>query len=246
MRIYALGDIHGYLDKLEDAHARIAVDRARTGDDAAPVVHLGDLVDRGPDSRGVIEFLMRGREKGSPWVVLKGNHDQAFQLQLGAGVGRDMAFGTWMSDTMGGRRTAESYGIDTGFPFRLSTDARMRRALAEAVPDAHKVFLASLQTMHVTEDLVFVHAGIRPGLALSEQNEDDLLWIRRDFLDDTRDHGRLVVHGHTPVETPMHCGNRVNLDTGAGYGRALTAAVFEGRDVWVLDPMGDRVALPAP
>lgn len=243
MRIYAIGDIHGQLAMLEEAHARIAADRARTGDADAPVVHLGDLVDRGPDSRGVIDFLIGGQQGGAPWIVLKGNHDQAFSAQLGLSPGRDVAYRSWISDGMGGLDTARSYGIEPDFTFAWSGEARGRRRIREAVPTAHKAFLGSLQLTHMTDDLLFVHAGIRPGLALSDQLEDDLLWIRHEFLDDPRDHGRLVVHGHTPVPAPTHYGNRVNLDTGAGYGRLLTAAVFEGRDAWVLADRDGRVAL---
>ena len=243
MRLYAIGDIHGQLGGLKAAHERIASDREVTGDSDAPVVHLGDLVDRGPDSKGVIDFLINGIERGEPWIVLKGNHDQIFAGQLGVGSGRSLSYHLWAADSMGGRETVRSYGIDHDFQFGWPTESASRRQLRKAVPDAHKEFIETLPLTHETDDLLFVHAGIRPGLKLSEQVEDDLLWIRNDFLGDTRDHGRLVVHGHTPVEHPMHCGNRINLDTGAGYGRALTAAVFEGRDVWVLDPSVGRVAL---
>ncbi len=241
MRIYAVGDVHGQLDKLKAAHERIAADRARTGDAAAPVVHLGDLVDRGPDSRGVIEFLVRGVADGAPWIAITGNHDRAFYRQLGPDPDPTVPFAVWISQSMGGRATAASYDAS---PKPLSSEARNRERLARAVPDAHVRFLRDLPLWHETPDLLFVHAGIRPGLGLSEQIEEDLLWIRRDFLDDPRDHGRLIVHGHTPVDVPMHCGNRVNLDTGAGYGRALTAAVFEGRDAFILDEDGRRPLPP--
>ena len=243
MRIYAIGDIHGHLAKLEAAHERIAADRARTGDRFAPVVHLGDLVDRGPDSRWVIEFLTRGIARHEPWIVLKGNHDQAFAIQLGLPESRNLPYRVWTSEPWGGAETARSYGIDTDAGRLWPTEARARAAVRDAVPSEHRDFLAALPTHHVTEDLILVHAGIRPGLEMSEQIDEDLMWIRGDFLNDPRDHGRLVVHGHTPVKAPEHHGNRVNLDTGAGFGRDLTVAVFEHRDVWVLDPFGERTAL---
>ena len=239
-RIYAIGDIHGQLEALLAAHSRIAADRARTGDMEAPVVHLGDLVDRGPDSCGVIQYLIEGLERGEPWIVLKGNHDQIFAGQLGLEAGDPVDVRAWTSDSMGGRQTAASYGVEFGMMMRSRV---FRQRLTEAVPDSHKSFLKALKSSHVTEDLLFVHAGIRPGLELSEQIEDDLLWIRGDFLNDPRDHGRLIVHGHTPAKVPEHRGNRVNLDTGAGYGRPLSVAVFEGRDVWVLDCEDGRVPL---
>lgn len=242
MRIYAIGDIHGQIDKLQAAHDRIAADRAQTGDRFAPVVHLGDLVDRGPGSRWVIECLIRGIERHEPWIVLKGNHDQAFATQLGLPGTRDLAFRTWVTEPWGGRETARSYGIDTTRGLAWASQTRARRQLRNAVPEEHQRFLDGLPTSHLTDDLIFVHAGIRPGLTMSEQTDDDLMWIRDGFLDDPRNHGRLVVHGHTPVPEAEHRGNRVNLDSGAGYGRALTAAVFEGREVWVLD--GDRGRMP--
>lgn len=241
MRIYAIGDIHGQLEMLEAAHDRIATDRADTGDAAAPVVHLGDLVDRGPDARGVIEFLIAGQGRGEPWIVIKGNHDALFERQVSADPRPEDRFSWWASENMGGRDTAASYGVEfSGF----RREAANRRSLAEAVPETHKAFLANLPLIHVIPELVFAHAGIRPGVPLSLQNEDDLMWIRGDFLFDDSDHGRLVVHGHTPVRRPEHHGNRVNLDTGAGFGRPLTAAVFEGRDCWILGPEGRVPLLP--
>jgi serine/threonine protein phosphatase 1 len=236
MRIYAIGDIHGYLDQLEAAHVRIARDRAETGDHDAPVVHLGDLVDRGPDSRGVVDMLVQGLEASEAWIVLSGNHDRVFSEQIGLGE-PNFRLSSWLSDTMGGRATAASYGADLS---GWRSEATNREKLAAAVPNAHREFLRGLKLFHSTPDLLFVHAGIRPGLKMQEQIEDDLLWIRRDFLDDPRDHGRLVVHGHTPVEAATHYGNRVNLDTGAGYGRPITVAVFEGRSCFVLEEDGRR------
>jgi serine/threonine protein phosphatase 1 len=240
MRLYAIGDIHGYLGELEAAHERIERDRRDTGDHDALVIHLGDLVDRGPDSRGVIRYLMDGIAAGAPWKVLKGNHDRIFATQIRDGE-PEVPMATWTSEPWGGAMTMASYGVDAlGWPRR----EKARRQLAEAVPEADLAFLENLPTVHETPDLILVHAGIRPGLAMSEQIEDDLVWIRKGFLDDPRDHGRLVVHGHTPVDTPFHAGNRIDLDTGAGYGRPLTAAVFEGRDCFVLGPDGREPLLP--
>ena len=241
MRAYVIGDIHGQLDMLQSGHARIAEDRARCGDATAPVIHLGDLVDRGPRSSEVISLLIEGIARGEPWIVLKGNHDRLFESHITPGMDPDMSFGAWFSYSMGGTETAASYGVDPSF---WSSGERTRRKLAQAVPDDHKAFLASMPIYHETDAHVFVHAGIRPGLRLSEQLEDDLLWIRSDFLNDTRDHGKLVVHGHTPVDEATHYGNRVNLDTGAGYGRPLTAAVFEGRDCFILEAEGRRKLEP--
>ncbi|MEM9031538.1 MAG: metallophosphoesterase family protein [Pseudomonadota bacterium] len=241
MRFYAIGDIHGHLDKLYAAHQRIEADRARTGDHSAPVIHLGDLVDRGPDSRGVIEFLITGKLEGAPWIILTGNHDRLLAEQIDLSCEPRFAIRSWCSETIGGTETMLSYGVS---PPTWATAGRSRRALAEAVPAHHRAFLEALPLTHETDEILFVHAGIRPGLAFSEQVEDDLLWIRREFLDDPRDHGRLIVHGHTPVLEPEHHGNRVNLDSGAAFGRGLSAAVFEGRSCHVLEESGRRALDP--
>lgn len=235
MRYYAVGDIHGYAEKLAAAHQLIAEDRARIGDADAAVIHLGDLVDRGPDSRAVLDFLLAGIDRGEPWQVIRGNHDQAFLDHIDEVPNPRLSLGLWRDN--GGDTTAESYGVRFSF---ANTEARNRARLKHAVPQAHRDFLAGLPLYHETPDLIFVHAGIRPGLPLKEQLADDLMWIRNDFLQANRDHGRLVVHGHTPIDDASHYGNRVNLDTGAGFGRRLTAAVFEGRDCWVLEPLTGR------
>lgn len=240
--IYAIADIHGQLAELEAAHARIARDRAAHGDADALVVHLGDLVDRGPASAAVIALLREGIADGAPWLVLKGNHDRMFTLFYDDPAAHDPGLPrqyTWLNPPLGGVATLASYGV-------LAADTRpLSEVHAETraqVPPADIAFLKTLPLYHETEDLILVHAGIRPGVALPAQAEDDLLWIRSGFLDDPRDHGRLIVHGHTSLNAPTHFGNRVDLDGGAGYGRPLAAAVFEGRDAWLLTETG-RVPL---
>lgn len=243
-RVFAIGDIHGQFDMLRAAHDRIERDRRATGDDAAPVVHLGDFCDRGPDTAGVIGLLADGIAEGRPWRAVMGNHDRLFRdfLQSGALTDARLRAGlNWLSYNMGGRETLRSYGIDVDGD--LPPERLHDQAMA-AVPDSHKQFLAGLETYIELDDLILVHAGILPGVALKDQDEEDLVWIREEFLYDTRDHGKLVVHGHTPVDAPMHCGNRVNLDTGAGFGDPLTAAVFEGRDCWVLTDLGREPLRP--
>lgn len=227
--VFVVGDIHGQGAELDRVLALIQEDPAA----GAPVVFLGDYVDRGPDSRGVIERLVRGRAEGADWVTLCGNHDRVM-LDFLKGTGR--AEGRfWLSRNMGGRATLASYGVDC--PESRPLDAIRDEAL-EAIPATHMAFLRDLQTMHVTDAQVFVHAGIRPGVPLSKQDEADLLWIRGEFLNDTRDHGRLVVHGHSAIDAPIHYGNRLNMDGGAAYGRPLHAAVLLGRDAFVLTAFG--------
>ncbi|AMY67383.1 metallophosphoesterase family protein [Frigidibacter mobilis] len=245
MRTYAIGDIHGHLDLLQAAHALIAADRAAIGDAEAPVVHVGDLVDRGPDSRGVIEFLMQGQSLGAPWVVLKGNHDRLFTLFMADPGDRDprlRADLAWLHPRLGGGATLSSYGMHAPSDRPL---ARVHAEALEAVPAAHVDYLRSLPTWFLRDDVLFVHAGVRPGVDLREQTEDDLLWIRHEFLEDTRDHGALIVHGHTALPEARHYGNRLNLDSSAAYGGPLTAVVIEGREVWHLTEAG-RARLDPP
>ncbi|MCM2562831.1 serine/threonine protein phosphatase [Lutimaribacter sp. EGI FJ00015] len=236
--IYAIGDIHGQRSMLEDTLALIEAD----GGPEAPVVFLGDYIDRGPDSRGVLDLLSSGLAEGRNWTCLKGNHDRLMEWYLNTPPVHDpylLVGFDWMHERIGGRETAASYGV-TEITGRRMFD--LADELRETVPDAHQRFLRHLQLSHRAGGLFFAHAGIRPGVPLDAQTETDLLWIRQEFHDDPRDHGALIVHGHTPVQSAEHHGNRVNLDSGAGYGRPITAAVFEAGKVWELGAQG-RVAL---
>ena len=246
MRVYAIGDVHGQLAMLREVHRRIASDRAACGDTAAEVMHLGDFCDRGPDSAGVIRFLVDGVDAGEPWRTVLGNHDRLFRGFVREARLRDSVLHgdvTWLSPVMGGEATLESYGL-TDFA-DLSAE-RIHARLLERIPESHVTFLDRLEPAVEYGELAFVHAGIMPGVPLPAQIEDDLVWIRDGFLDDPRDHGKLIVHGHSAIENPAHHGNRVNLDTGAGYGRPLTAAVFEGRECWILTDTGRRKLDPHP
>lgn len=243
MAVYAVGDIHGQADELRRVHALIAADRRRTGEDG-PVLHLGDLVDRGPASAEVVDYLRRGPSSGAPWITLRGNHDLMFRLFLDdpelRDPGLDPAY-TWLHDRLGGRETLASYGVaaDGDRPLAdLWAEARAR------VPGSHLVFLDNLPLLHRTGSAVFVHAGIRPGVPLIAQAPQDLVWIRKGWLDDDSHRGPLVVHGHTVVKRPTHLGHRLDLDTGAGYGAPLTVALVEGRDAWALTGDGRVPILP--
>lgn len=242
MRAYAIGDIHGHLSKLERAHVLIEADRAECDDDNAPVVHIGDLTDRGPNSKGVLDFLIKGQAEGEPWVVLKGNHDRMMAWFLEEVPRRDHCMKPefeWTHSRIGGSETLASYGVNIAAG--RSIDALHADALNK-VPLAHKTFLAGLPTSYQTGALFFCHAGIRPGIGLAYQAEDDLCWIRDEFYASNADHGALIIHGHTPIEKVAHYGNRVNTDTGAGYDKDLSAIVIEGTDVWLLTENG-RVAV---
>lgn len=240
MLSYAIGDIHGQLEKLKGAHELIAADRARAGDRGAPVVHVGDYVDRGPDSAGVLEFLAQGLRAGEPWILLKGNHDAVMRAALDPDES-DRYATTWITGNFGGKATLASYGIATS---RLSRTARLRAQARRAVPAAHQALLDDLLPSFRHGAAFFCHAGVRPGVALDDQDESDLIWIRDEFLLDPAEHGALVVHGHTPGEAVTHHGNRVNLDTGAGFGGPVSAVAIEGREVFLLTPDGRLPVLP--
>ncbi|WP_027235739.1 metallophosphoesterase family protein [Leisingera caerulea] len=238
--LYAIGDIHGQLEMLEQTLALIEAD----GGPGARIVFLGDYTDRGPDSRGVIDRLIAGQEQGRDWICLKGNHDRMFEWFLEETPRHDphLLIGYhWLHERIGGVETLASYGLT--FEDRTRLDDLHART-KEVIPARHAEFLRSLPALHETPELAFVHAGIRPGVPLAQQHEDDLVWIRQPFHDHTGPHPKLVVHGHTPVEKPSHYGNRVNLDSGAGYGRPLTAAVFEGSDCWLLTDAGRQPLTP--
>lgn len=238
--LYAIGDIHGQRTMLEDTLALIEAD----GGSDAHVIFLGDYIDRGPDSRGVIELLSKGQAEGRNWVCLKGNHDRMFEWFLEDTPRHDpyLLIGHhWLHDRIGGSETLASYGLEFDSRTRLSA---LHKEARQAVPQSHTTFLRGLPTLWETPDIAFVHAGIRPGIALHRQDEEDLLWIRQSFHHHAGAHPKLIVHGHTPVPQAQHYGNRVNLDTGAGYGRLPTAAVFESGKVWSLGPDGRQPLSP--
>lgn len=238
--IYAIGDIHGQHDELLRVLGLIEHD----GGADAEVVFIGDYTDRGPASAAVLDTLIDGVDAGKPWRCLMGNHDRMFSWFMRDYPLHDAhlpVYLYWLHARLGGDKTLASYGVEV-----TETDRQMvvhARAQA-AVPRAHVEFLRTLPTHYTTDDLFFAHAGIRPGVPLDEQTDHDLLWIRKEFHADTRDYAKLVIHGHTPVETATHYGNRVNIDAGAGYGKPLAAVVFEGRSCWQITDQG-RVPLVA-
>jgi len=236
--IYAIGDIHGQKGMLDEALALIDAD----GGPDAQIVFLGDYVDRGPDSCGVIDTLIEGKAKGRNWITLKGNHDRMFQWFMEDVPRHDphMLVGYhWFHERLGGIETMASYGITFDAQTRLQDVHARARAI---VPQTHVDFLNALPLTHETDDLLFVHAGIRPGIPIADQTEEDLVWIRQSFHIYTDPHPKLIVHGHTPVSEATHYGNRINLDSGAGYGKPLSIAVFEGALCWLLTHAG-RVPL---
>jgi len=223
MVLYAIGDVHGRLDLLEEMHGLIAADR--DGRRAADwrIIHLGDYVDRGPDSRGVIEFLVSAMARDRRVMALAGNHDVGFRDCLTPGE----LPGIFLNH--GGPDTARSYGVELDLSSR-ETLLDSQKRLIEAVPESHAAFLRGLDFSACFGDFFFCHAGIRPGVALDRQDREDLVWIRHEFLNHAGLHPKVIVHGHTPVPEPQLRDNHVNLDTGAFSTGILTALVVDGAD----------------
>jgi serine/threonine protein phosphatase 1 len=225
--VYAIGDVHGRLDLLDDLLVRIRVDADQHAQgDALTLIFLGDYVDRGSESRGVVARVMSDALPGFTTVRLMGNHEEAMLAFLdGESDGLD-----WLS--FGGLETLMSYGVPLrSLPHTEEAVTTLRTALAEAVPEAHVRFLRNCVLHHTVGDYVFVHAGVRPGIAFDRQTSTDLLWIRDDFLRVRIPlPGRVVVHGHTIVDLPQNRGHRINIDTGAFVSGRLTCLALRGSE----------------
>jgi len=225
LRVYAVGDVHGRLDLLDQLLDAIEDDAASAPDLVKYIVYLGDYVDRGPYSRGVIERLVEGPPPGFGAIHLKGNHEASMMEFL-----EDISIGpNWL--TFGGTATLASYHLP---PLHEEAEPEMlmqaQERLRAVLPPTHRSFLESLRTSVTIGDYLFVHAGIRPGVPLDRQREQDLLWIREEFLHSTIDHGKVVVHGHTITMEPEVRANRIGIDTGAFATNHLTCLVLEGTE----------------
>lgn len=227
-RVYAVGDIHGRLDLLERLLGAIETDSAARGAAEVLVVFLGDLVDRGPDSRGVVERLMAYRDGPVNTRFLMGNHEEVFLRALD-GDTKALKFLV----RIGGRATILSYGIAEEEYQRLDFD-QLSEALRACVPAEHIAFLSGFEEWVEVGDYLFVHAGVRPGIDLERQRVSDLRWIRDDFLLHRDDFGKMVVHGHSITEDADIRGNRIGIDTGAFQSGRLTAIGLEGTERWFL------------
>lgn len=238
--LYAIGDIHGQRAELDRVLDLIDKD----GGPDAKIVFLGDYTDRGPHSAQVLDLLIQGRDAGRNWHFIKGNHDRMFEWFM-ADYPKHEAYLpidlSWLHPRLGGDTTLASYGIEMTPRNRMLA---VHKEARKVVPQAHIDFLKSLPLSYQTDAVFFAHAGIKPGVPLDGQDEEDLLWIRKEFHDDPRAHPKLIVHGHTPVDAATHYGNRINLDTGAGYGKPLAVAVFEGASCWLLKDAGRAALLP--
>ena len=246
--LYAIGDIHGFPDKLDRALNLIEAD----GGADAPIVFLGDYVDRGPDAKAVIERLMDGQAAGKDWTCLIGNHDLMFWRFVTEGSWQDRMIKSgkgWLHYKLGGNTTLMSYlpelelseGLD---PVSEADRDRLQHLSQDAVPQSHLDWIANLPRTHQADGHLFVHAGLNPKLPMEWQNEEDLVWIRDGWLDYTGPLPQPVVHGHTALDFPCHHGNRINLDGGAGLGRTLVPAVLEDGCWFTLDETGRSPLTP--
>lgn len=221
VRIYAISDIHGCAHLLEQMLGVIDADVAHSRPYRAIEVFLGDYIDRGPDSRSTIDLLIRRARRGNA-VFLRGNHE-AFLAE----VFRDpLRIPDWLQ--VGGLQTLMSYGLSPPPHPNEEEQRALVRELAAAMPPLHREFLKRLRLSFTCGDFFFVHAGVRPGVPLSEQQEADLLWIREEFLQSQKNFGKYVVHGHTPVRSAEVLANRANIDTGAYATGNLTLLSIQG------------------
>lgn len=237
-RVYAIGDVHGRFDLLEECLGRVEDDMAEREPAQNIIVFLGDLVDRGPSSAQVVEYLRNYSRPGVRTVFLIGNHEEVLLRLL---RGESKFLGDWLR--FGGAECARSYGIDPGLFKRMLSEQGLA-LLREKIPQSHQSFLASLVDTVRIGGYLFVHAGVRPGVPLSEQSQTDLRWIREPFLHDSTDHGFVVVHGHTIAEQVDVCDNRIGIDTGAYRTGILTALALEGAERWFLQTARSGAKLP--
>jgi serine/threonine protein phosphatase 1 len=227
VRIYAVWDVHGRADLLDQVFARIDSDLAVYPDCDPLEVFLGDYIDRGPSSRTVLDRLIK-RSHTHEIVCLKGNHESY--------ISEFLHDPTILSDwsQFGGLETLMSYGLTPSIRADTIEQTEIAKAFAQALPEEHRQLLHSLSPTFVCGDFFFVHAGVKPGVPLEQQREQDLLWIRDEFLLCEDDFGKIIVHGHTPVREPDIRPNRINIDTGAYATGRLTCLIIENGGYFVL------------
>lgn len=222
-RVYAVGDIHGRLDLLQRLNALIVAD-AQTAPQRRVLIYLGDYVDRGTNSKGVIDCLLQTPDEFETYF-LRGNHDQAVLDFLAY----PPSYRSWKS--FGAQETLLSYGIRPPLYDNDEALIAARNELSRALPQTHLAFLQGLTMSLQVGGYFFVHAGVRPGISLERQAVQDMMWIRDEFLFSAEDFGKIVVHGHTPSDGPVCRHNRIGIDTGAYATGRLAALVLEGANI---------------
>ena len=228
VRIFAVGDIHGHLGLLDEMLGAIGAEIERLPPARNLVIFLGDLIDRGPDSAGVVERLATMDHQPFRAVFITGNHEEVLLRILD---GEASIIADWLR--FGGLQCAESYGLD-GKALRTMDGGEAARLIRGAVPDRHEQFLRSFADSFSAGDYLFVHAGIRPGLPVEQQSLTDLRWIRSPFLECRDNHPQIVVHGHSISREVEFLPGRIGIDTGAYRSGVLSAVVLEGKDRRVL------------
>jgi serine/threonine protein phosphatase 1 len=221
LRIYAVSDVHGCANLLQNVFAAIDHHLARAPPARAIHVFLGDYIDRGPASRETIDLLVE-RSLKHETIFLKGNHE-SFLLEVLQDPERLEAWKDY-----GGFQTLMSYGLIPSLKPDREERMHLVRSLREVMPHHHQQFFSGLRTCLTCGDFFFTHAGVRPGIPLRQQREEDLLWIREDFLQSNENFGKFIVHGHTPVAKPDIRPHRINIDTGAYATGILTLLLVEG------------------
>jgi serine/threonine protein phosphatase 1 len=234
-RVYAIGDIHGRRDLLDELLDDIRKDCLGT-QQTVVIVFVGDYVDRGPDSKGVIERLLN-LPPPLQGKFLRGNHDQAL-LDF---IEDPLRYETWCD--FGADETLTSYGVRRRATIRPTHWLRRGSGLHALFRPSICGFSNHCFCRASLGDYFFAHAGVRPGTPLDEQKEEDLLWIREEFLRSSEDFGKVVVHGHTPTDSPVKRANRIGIDTGAYLTGRLTAVALEGHSQRFLQPGAGRVKL---
>jgi serine/threonine protein phosphatase 1 len=229
MRVYAIGDIHGRNDLLQALLAQIEADDAKRGSADTQIVFLGDLVDRGPDSAGVIDTAIALSAQGRKVRYLMGNHEEVFLKSCRDRDAKTLRFFL----KIGGDATLQSYPITRAEYMSLDLEELAER-LQTLVPEEHLSFLESFEDMVVIGDYAFVHAGIRPGVPLDQQRKSDLRWIREEFVGQRGDLEKVIVYGHTIYDEIDERGSRIGIDTGAYDSGKLTAIGLEGGERWYL------------
>lgn len=245
-RIYAIGDIHGCLNQLLVVQENIRQDLLARPHPDPVIIYLGDYMDRGPDSRGVIDNLIAEDAAPHATHMIFGNHDEMLLTYRDTPLARIRPNGPkvnklhWLDELLGGVETLKSYGVTGADP---TDPVKTQAALIATLPDNHLSFLRAL-VLHVRiGSYLFVHAGIQPGVPLKDQILDDFIWMREPFLSSTHDHGFTVVHGHSPSKIVENKGNRIGVDTGVVFGGDLSCLVLENAEQSVLT---DNGLIPCP
>jgi serine/threonine protein phosphatase 1 len=232
-RIYAIGDVHGRLDLFARLIARIARDQEGRSPGAAKIILLGDIIDRGADGAAMVKGCMTLTTESDRFMVLKGNHEEMMVQALDGDL---KTYRAWLN--FGGRETLLGWGVDLAAVAADATKADLRRA-AKTVGSEVLTWLDRLPLYYQHEGFMFVHAGIRPAIPIQQQDPGDMLWITDDFLKSDLDHGMIVVHGHSVVDSgPDLRPNRIGIDTGAFRTNRLTAIRIERGNVWFANTGG--------